>query len=293
MTSQVSSDPLTPAELGQIQDVGRLAQAMVRSVAVIGSGYYNSDVENFQIVWNEAAGPINHALAVMGKYPGLQWFELEVDGKYGKNTRTALMFTLPPVPFNTEPPRKAAGMAAWYAQNRSAIEGWFPPNIQAVEDLALNAPIDAPPVEGAATVPGGVFDAIDNSSGSLVASKISVTTDAGEGAIGPPEVTGAAGEMPNPICAFNEPLPPGCRAENGSFWCPPETTASQLRAFGCYDASEESALEPVEAELFMQDTPVYGTSRTNKMPWVAVGIVSLALGGAFYWWQRAPGVRGR
>lgn len=186
-SAAAAAQQLTPAELGQLQALTRLGVDMVRTVARTGSGYYVQAVWDFQTAWNAARGPISHALAALGASGS--WFALVDDGQYGPKTATALwtVFSGSGVP---QPPRRASGIPAYYTANRSLLEGLVPPETSVAQDI-LNEPIPASPPEGAVTVPPEVFEATQNSSGSLVREHIAVSTDGGERPgppPGPPEV---------------------------------------------------------------------------------------------------------
>lgn len=186
-TAAQAAQQLTPATLGQLEAIARLAVDMVRAVAQTGSGYYTQAVWDFQTAWNQGSDAISEALIALGS--SARWVPLTDDGMYGPRTSEALWISIAGSGL-PRPPRRASGMPAYYAQYRSLIETFIPPQTSVAEDI-LNEPPPAPPAEGVQTVPAEVFDAVENSSGSLVQEHVAVVSDGGEvppELVGPPEV---------------------------------------------------------------------------------------------------------
>ena len=275
MAQVAQQEPLlSPAEIGVSNSVAGAGQTMIGDVARSGSSQETQSVETFQILWNDYRDVLNGIFTKIGAGP--VWFKLEEDGRYGKNTAKALGWVTggASAGFKSSPPRYASGVPVWYAQNKDAVDAMAPMNIASDEMPPVNQPTGPP-------VPSGQVaqEEVDRArSGALVQDLVD------------PNGPVPAAPLTNPVCDPGVNLPAGCGWTSPTAWsCPPDVTAAQLRASGCYDASEER--QPMEQKLVFDENggvKVIATPTRGLTPFLALAVGAAALGGTLWWFTRKP-----
>jgi hypothetical protein len=95
-----------------------------------------------------------------------------------------------------------------------------------------------------------------------------------------------AAPMLNPVCPPGTELPPGCGWNSPTEWgCPGNTTAEQLRAAGCYEASEQPVQPGPMDPVFEEEggVKVVATPTRGLTPLIAVLFGAAAIGGWWFW----------
>lgn len=180
---------LSPASSGAVAERNAAAQAMALRLAQTGSGRYLAEVETYQIVWNSTRMATREQAQIVGLSPqqAIQITPtLEVDGKFGPNTSG----TLCTIMGNPCPPRRAAGMPVWVAQNQDRVAALVAPSGPPVEEL-----IDPAPPE---IVPPATNPQPDTSSGSMTV-QVTVAEDTTSGPVVEPAPRPERTSLPVPV----------------------------------------------------------------------------------------------
>ena len=237
------------------------AQRMIRALAVTGSGAATPDVLEFQRAWNRNLPIIKSLLKKLGM-PTSAAIKLVEDGKYGPNTSNALCGIICGPGLSAKPPQRASGVPVWAVTNADYINALTPP-VPEPAGSVLNQPMPVPPSSTSAA------DEALNSGGSVIRDVVPVAPSNGAASTSSPQVISTTTShvptgVPQPVAeVINAPGP--------------QTPIDQLTA-------DELAQLDVDTGFEGESVHIVSARPRSRVPWIAVGIGSVALGGLMYWW---------
>lgn len=271
---------LTPAQKAVIQQVAFKAQAMINRLAVTGSGRWTAEVGAFQVAWNQNGATIKLV-------PGVNYYRLQPDGLYGKNTAGAVANY-----FKVPVPTQASAIPVWAAQNRAAIDALGAPAVEAdpVPTPIVSAPDPTPANEEVLIVATNPTNSVVTAqtttpTGGAVSQNYPVEPLPGGQPITwqPNSPGGDPIVISEPIVISPGTLEPSVTSKASS----PSALVTESEQAQINTAIREANIEKANGGArTLPDLDVYGRRDPTYKP-LAIAIGALVLGGTlFYWTQR-------